>query len=52
MQKAQVVTKIGYVDNQQVIKILAQDPYFSPPKSIFVFRSIEKSDLDFLRNQI
>ncbi len=51
MQEVQVGTKIGYTDNQQVIKILVQYSCFSPPKSIFVFRGIEKSDYDFLRNR-
>ncbi len=51
MQEVQAGTKIGNTDNQQVIKILIQDTCFSLPESIFVFRGIEKSDLDFLRNQ-
>ncbi len=44
--------KIGYIDNQQVIKLLVQDSCFSPPESIFVFRGIENFDFDFLRNQL
>ncbi len=41
--------KIGYVDNQQVIKLSVRDSCFSPPESVFVFRGIEKSDFIFLR---
>ncbi len=50
MQEVQVGTKIGCSDNQQVIKNLVQDSCFPSPKPIFVFRDIEKSDLDFFRN--